>query len=342
MKVLIIPDVHGSHEWEVAKTKIAEVDYVVFLGDFFDSWTNKWPDQGENFLNICNFKRDNPDKVKLLIGNHDWSYISGTTNGHNCSGHQYEHASEIKSALLSNLDIIDLAFECDGWVFSHAGFSATAIRKMKAVLKRIYSKYPSLDGKEFSSIEEKIKYVEDNTVEWDSREYSIDFLNKAWHERSHIHGDSAFSNDFDEILDWNGVFSGSGDEKTQFCLWIRPHSLLEDAFYDKQIVGHTEYCFWVDPIVLQKDNKKVMLTDSLDHHIHIIDTNEEFKGISELDLKKKIKKLNKALCDLKAFFGIADRSGTPMDKKAVVLKKFPQNGEFLWNNFFKKEAIMKN
>ena len=35
MKVLIIPDVHGSHMWEIAKTKIAEVDKVVFLGDYF-------------------------------------------------------------------------------------------------------------------------------------------------------------------------------------------------------------------------------------------------------------------------------------------------------------------
>ena len=310
-----------------------------FQATFFDAWKNKWPDQGENFINICNFKRDNPDKVKLLIGNHDWSYISGTINGNNCSGHQYEHTSEIKSALLSNLDIIDLAFECDGWVFSHAGFSATAIRGMKAVLKRIYSKYPSLDGKEFSSIKEKIKYVEDNTVEWDSRN-SINFLNKAWHERSHIHGDPAFSNDFDRILDWNGLFSGSGDEVSQFCLWIRPHSLLKDAFYDKQIVGHTEFCFWMDPIVLQKDDKKVMLTDSLDHHIHIIDTNEEFKSISELDFKKKIKKLNKAICDLKSFFGVADISGTPINKKAVVLERFPQNGEFIWNNFFKEGNLI--
>ena len=49
--------------------------------------------------------------------------------------------------------------------------------------------------------------------------------------------------EFGEKLDWDGIFSGSGDEKTQFCLWIRPHSLLEDAYYQKQIVGHTEYCF---------------------------------------------------------------------------------------------------
>ena len=34
-----------------------EVDKIIFLGDYFDAWENKWPDQGENFLNICSFKR---------------------------------------------------------------------------------------------------------------------------------------------------------------------------------------------------------------------------------------------------------------------------------------------
>ena len=40
-KILIIPDVHGSHEWEIAKDKISLFDYVVFMGDYFDSWENK-------------------------------------------------------------------------------------------------------------------------------------------------------------------------------------------------------------------------------------------------------------------------------------------------------------
>lgn len=35
MKILVIPDMHGSHEWEAAKKRCAEVDYVVFLGDIF-------------------------------------------------------------------------------------------------------------------------------------------------------------------------------------------------------------------------------------------------------------------------------------------------------------------
>jgi len=35
VKILIIPDVHGSHNWEIAKERVAEVDKVVFLGDYF-------------------------------------------------------------------------------------------------------------------------------------------------------------------------------------------------------------------------------------------------------------------------------------------------------------------
>ena len=59
MKILIIPDQHGSHNWEIAKSKIDEVDYVVFLGDSVDSFDNKHPDQEENLKNIFDFVRKN-------------------------------------------------------------------------------------------------------------------------------------------------------------------------------------------------------------------------------------------------------------------------------------------
>ena len=91
----------------------------------------------------------------MLIGNHDWSYISGTRDGCRVSGHQSGHILEIRNLLEQNLDIIDLAFECDGW-----------------------------------------------------------------------------------------VFSPSGDEISQGHLWIRPESLLQDAYYPKQVVGHTEMCLY--------------------------------------------------------------------------------------------------
>ena len=131
-KVLSVPDVHGSHEWEVVKKLPAgSCDFIVFHGDYFDSQENEWPDQGENFKNICDFVREDTEHRKLLIGNHDWSYLSQSREGQNCSGHQsgsiYSEGkiTVIRELLLGARDILELAFECDGWVFSHAGFSKT-------------------------------------------------------------------------------------------------------------------------------------------------------------------------------------------------------------------------
>ena len=74
MKILIIPDQHGqSNGLKVAKEKINEVDFVVFLGDYFDSYFSAYRGMKavENFTDICSFARNNKEKVKLVIGNHD-------------------------------------------------------------------------------------------------------------------------------------------------------------------------------------------------------------------------------------------------------------------------------
>ena len=139
MKVLVIPDVHGSHEWESVKGMPTDsYDFIVFMGDYFDSWENQWPDQGNNFKSICTFVREDRTHRKLLLGNHD---------------------------------ILDIAFECDDIVFSH---------------------------------------------------------------------DETFNYAFEELLDWYGFFSSSGNEITQGPLWIRPEALIKDAAYPVQVVGHTK------------------------------------------------------------------------------------------------------
>ena len=70
MKVLVVPDVHGSHEWEAVKDMPTDsYDFIVFMGDYFDSWENQLPDQGNNFKSICSFIREDRTHRKLLLGN---------------------------------------------------------------------------------------------------------------------------------------------------------------------------------------------------------------------------------------------------------------------------------
>ena len=283
-RILSVTDVHGSHEWEVVKILPKNsYDYIVFHGDYFDSWENEWPDQGENFKNICDFVREDTEQRKLLIGNHDWSYLSQSREGSNCSGHQSGSKkskgkiSVIRKLLLDSRDILELAFECDGWVFSHAGFSKTAVNYMNEILL-------------------KLGIIKNES------EYSIDLLNATFKRRlaEYYSTTPVHWTYFDEKLDWDGCFSGSGDEPSQFCLWIRPDSLLEDAYYNKQVVGHTELCIY-DKIYSQQGENKVIIVDSPNHEVYdVLDTRREYLFSSVLDINKKRKKIFKVVNDIKS------------------------------------------
>lgn len=338
MKILIVPDVHGSHEWEVVKEKINEVDKIVFLGDLFDSWENRWPDQGENFKNICDFKRNNMDKVVILLGNHDFSYISGTRNGQKVSGHQHGKVLEIRALLTANLDIIDLAFEADGWVFSHAGFSKTWVEYMKKVMQTHYTKYPKADRNCFDSKEEADKYFDElykDVIVWDTNQFSVDTLNKCWHELTHIPSDDTFSYAFDELLDWHGCFSGSGDEPEQGPLWIRPNSLLEDAYYSNQVVGHTEYCIDNFAVVTEKNNTIVM-TDSQHHSVFgIFDTENPPKAISGNDYSEEFNTKWKTIKKFTLLFSTLGVDYSDEQKIDLLKEEFGDKTDFFFEKYFK-------
>lgn len=280
-RIISVPDVHGSHEWEVVK-KIPKdnYDYIVFHGDYFDSreMGNEWPDQGENFKAICEFVREDTEHRKLLIGNHDWSYLSQTSSGSNCSGHQIESTAEvIRKLLIDARDILELAFECDGWVFSHAGFSKTAVQYMQEILCKLGI------------------CIEEN-------EYTIDLLNATFQKRLQEYYISTPIQwtYFDAKLDWDGFFSGIGDEPTQFCLWIRPNSLLDNAYYKKQVVGHTPVCLY-DKVYLQKRQNKVIFVDSSMHTVFdIFDTQEEYVFLTLSEQNTKHEKVLKVINDIKS------------------------------------------
>lgn len=270
MKILLIPDMHGSHNWEQAKDYIGKVDKIIFLGDYVDSGvydpkikafrsTNKWPDQGENLRNILAFGRQYPDTVDVCWGNHDWQYISMGRNC-SCSGAQPDHANEIKSILTANKDILKVAVEYDGWVFSHAGFSNTWVADIKKALHTLKDKWPEED--------------DGDSLVWNESEFSVKFLSDTVAGLSHYY-DNDCAPYIDELLDWHGIFSGSGNESFQGPLWIRPEALLGDAHYPQQVVGHTEMCVG-EPARLSSKNGKILVLDSTDHELlYEFDTEKE-------------------------------------------------------------------
>lgn len=87
MRYLIIPDVHGRDFWRepVATALKDENTHIIFLGDYLDPY----PDEFEKgvdyqevavlvFKDILKLKEESPDKITLLLGNHDLEYAAGT------------------------------------------------------------------------------------------------------------------------------------------------------------------------------------------------------------------------------------------------------------------------
>lgn len=121
-KILICPDVHGREFWHKAKEIIDDVDKVVFLGDYLDPYSYEgitFEDAVMEFEDILAFKEDYPDKVVLLLGNHDMHYL--IFNFMNCSRLNVLRRVEIHDMFMNNIDKFQLIYETENYLFSHSG-----------------------------------------------------------------------------------------------------------------------------------------------------------------------------------------------------------------------------
>lgn len=121
MKIIIVPDVHGRTFWRKCKDLINSIDKIIFLGDYLDPYVDIDPEEAlEEFKQIIEFKKENPDKVILLIGNHDCGYFPELLSSYSCR--RYEKAKyEISNLFMDNLNLFDLTYAYDKYLFSHAG-----------------------------------------------------------------------------------------------------------------------------------------------------------------------------------------------------------------------------
>lgn len=126
--IIGIGDIHGKGVWR----KIVEgdtSDNVVFMGDYFDAKNSlPYEEQLTNFMQILSYKRDNRNKVVLLIGNHDFHYFSFAKQRYD--SYITEGAEQIQYALEGALreGLLQICFVKDKYLFSHAGFSRTWCR----------------------------------------------------------------------------------------------------------------------------------------------------------------------------------------------------------------------
>ena len=128
-KLIIIPDVHGRTFWrEAVKFGIENNVRIVFLGDYLDPYSSMEGITPEDaipiFKEILQLKKDNPDKITLLVGNHDLEYWNTRMEPCRCDWKNYK---EINALFMNNKENFNLVDEETinekHFFFSHAGIT---------------------------------------------------------------------------------------------------------------------------------------------------------------------------------------------------------------------------
>ena len=124
-RLFIIPDVHGRSFWRDAVKRHPEGNFI-FLGDYLDPYPSEEIEDKEavqGLRDIIQFKKDHPNKVILLWGNHDLHYLYPDE----LLGWRYDADNAERNAHLfwDNQELFQIAHETEAggkrFLFSHAG-----------------------------------------------------------------------------------------------------------------------------------------------------------------------------------------------------------------------------
>jgi len=126
--MIIIPDIHGRDFWKESVYENIGEEHIVFLGDYLDPYEDEQIAPWEVFPQleeIVALKKEHPDSVTLLLGNHDIHYLTERGRG---SRYDYIRGAQIKRFILEKADAFQLTYETEiagkKFLFSHAGIVA--------------------------------------------------------------------------------------------------------------------------------------------------------------------------------------------------------------------------
>lgn len=217
---------HGSvrayHEWETGADAMMpadhmypfeEFDRIVFMGDYVDSFDISNVEILHNLKQIIDFKRAEPDRVVLLVGNHDVQYFVMHTI---CQGYRSAMRHDLYDLFMGNIDLFKFAHsETDArgrvHLWTHAG-----------VTSGWYNLFVSkMTADDYRFRDDAMELAFDDNPEG--------LLNFAWDRR----GDGR------DVL-FNVDADSGGISYWASPLWVRPERLNELAIRGiNQIVGHT-------------------------------------------------------------------------------------------------------
>src|ERR1700748_3612517 len=144
MRHIVIGDTHGRDNWK--KINIKLYDKVIFIGDYVDSPELSDLTILENLKQIIALKKRQPDKIVLLLGNHDVHYLHYPR--FECSGFRKTMQRDLTTLFCKNADLFQIAYQKDNHLFTHAGVTNSWYNEVirAPLFKKILDEQPDLAG----------------------------------------------------------------------------------------------------------------------------------------------------------------------------------------------------
>ena len=119
MRHIVIGDIHGRDNWRHINIKL--FDKIIFLGDYVDSKILSDLIIYENLKDIIALKKQLPEKVVLLLGNHDAYYFHYPH--FKCSDFRPSMQKDLTNLFRKNADLFQIAYQKGKCLFTHAGIT---------------------------------------------------------------------------------------------------------------------------------------------------------------------------------------------------------------------------
>lgn len=126
-----IGDLHGridALESAIETFEKEKVDKLVFMGDYVDSYDVTDTEILYVLDQVIRYKRENPNKVICLLGNHDISYIENDP-WYRASGYRPQLQHDIQHRFMEATGLFQVAWRNGTYMCSHAGILSAWVEK---------------------------------------------------------------------------------------------------------------------------------------------------------------------------------------------------------------------
>jgi hypothetical protein len=120
LRLVAIGDLHGRNCWREVDVDL--YDKVVFMGDYVDSFTLSDRDIYTNLKKVIQLKRALPEKIVLLLGNHDIQYLHFPI--FRIAGYRQSMQPKLADLFNKNRDCFQMAYQYKDYLFTHAGVTS--------------------------------------------------------------------------------------------------------------------------------------------------------------------------------------------------------------------------